>query len=171
MERRAQRVGAASLWAVMLIAWLNKRDRNAAENTLLERLVYSKRRWAPAATDRGIASAWYDALCASLGSIPSERQVAVMVWAAVSAWTDASDDGGPWERIVDAAEAVARQLDDGELVAREADALATVGRLLLEQPAAQARSTKFDLRGGLLTLDVPLSEDDRRILDAARPAL
>ncbi len=124
-------MNAASLWGVLMLTWLSGRERTGAEQKLLSRLVHSQRRWGEglSAQHRARAMAWYEAICASLESLPSERQTAVMAWASVAAWTEAheSAQGAVWGRLADAATPLARSLGDDTETAREADDLAALG--------------------------------------------
>lgn len=124
-------MNTASLWGVLMLTWLSGRERTGAEQKLLSRLVHSQRRWGDglSAQHRARAMAWYEAIGASLGSLPSERQTAVMAWASVAAWTEAyeSAQGAVWGRLADAATPLARSLGDDTETAREADDLAALG--------------------------------------------
>lgn len=119
-----------SLWAVLLSAWLRSvRQPGEHGRALSVALTLDATRCAPRAADRDRAVAWYEVVCATLDALPRERQGAVAAWAAVSAWTEAyeSAQGAVWGRLADAATPLARSLDDGAEVAREADALAALG--------------------------------------------
>lgn len=134
-------MNTASLWGVLMLTWLSGRERTGAEQKLLSRLVHSQRRWGDglSAQHRARAMAWYEAIGASLGSLPSERQTAVMAWASVAAWTEAyeSAQGAVWGRLADAATPLARSLGDDTETAREADDLAALGRLAWERERAR----------------------------------
>lgn len=164
-------MNTASLWGVMMLTWLSGRERTGAEQKLLSRLVHSQRRWGEglSAQHRARAMAWYEAICASLESLPSERQTAVMAWASVAAWTEAHEADGRtvWGLLAEDGERVARSIDDTAAVAREADALATVARLMLDGDAL-APGQSLSIRGGLLALNGPLTAADLAVLDAPR---
>jgi len=119
-----------SLWAVLLSAWLRSvRQPGEHGRALSVALTLDAPRWAPRAADRDRAVAWYEVVGAALDALPADRQGAVAAWAAVSAWTEAyeSAQGAVWGRLAEAAEPLARSLDDGAEVAREADELAALG--------------------------------------------
>ena len=119
-----------SLWAVLLSAWLRSaRQPGEHGRALSTALTLDAPRWAPRATDRDRAVRWYEVVGAALDGLPRDRQGAVAAWAAVSAWTEAyeSAQGAVWGRLADAATPLARSLDDGADVAREADELAALG--------------------------------------------
>lgn len=164
-------MNTASLWGVMMLTWLSGRERTGAEQKLLSRLVHSQRRWGEglSAQHRARAMAWYEAIGASLGSLPSERQTAVMAWASVAAWTEAHESDGRtvWCLLAEDGERVARSIDDTAAVAREADALATVARLMLDGDAL-APGQSLSICGGLLALNGPLADADLAVLDAPR---
>lgn len=164
-------MNAASLWGVMMLTWLSGRERTGAEQKLLSRLVHSQRRWGDglSAQHRARAMAWYDAICASLESLPSERQTAVMAWASVAAWTEAHEADGRvvWGLLAEDGERVARSIDDTAAVAREADALATVARLMLDGTALQPGQS-LSIRGGPLALNGPLTAADLAVIDGPR---
>ncbi len=165
-------MNTASLWGVMMLTWLSGRERTGAEQKLLSRLVHSQRRWGDglSAQHRARAMAWYDAICASLESLPSERQTAVMAWASVAAWTEAHEADGRvvWGLLAEDGERVARSIDDTAAVAREADALATVARLMLDGTALQPGQS-LSIRGGLIALNGPIAAADIAALDAPLP--
>jgi hypothetical protein len=154
-----------------MLTWLSGRERTGAEQKLLSRLVHSQRRWGDglSAQHRARAMAWYEAIGASLGSLPSERQTAVMAWASVAAWTEAHESDGRtvWCLLAEDGERVARSIDDTAAVAREADALATVARLMLDGDAL-APGQSLSICGGLLALNGPLADADLAVLDAPR---
>lgn len=119
-----------SLWAVLLAAWLrNVRQPGEHGRALSVALTLDAPRWAPRQADRDRAIAWYEVVGAALDALPRDRQGAVAAWAAVSAWTEAyeSAQGAVWGRLAEAAEPLARSLDDSDDVAREADELAALG--------------------------------------------
>ena len=119
-----------SLWAVLLAAWLRSvRQPGEHGRALAVALALRAPAWAPRAADRDRAVAWYEVVGAALDALPRDRQGAVAAWAAVSAWTEAyeSAHGAVWGRLAEAAEPLARSLDDGADVAREADELAALG--------------------------------------------
>lgn len=165
-------MNTASLWGVMMLTWLSGRERTSAEQKLLSRLVHSQRRWGEGLSvqHRARAMAWYEAICASLESLPSERQTAVMAWASVAAWTEAHEADGRvvWGLLVDDGERVARSIDDTAAVAREADALATVARLMLDGTSLQPCQS-LSIRGGLIALNGPIAAADIAALDAPLP--
>ena len=165
-------MNTASLWGVMMLTWLSGRERTSAEQKLLSRLVHSQRRWGEGLSvqHRARAMAWYEAICASLESLPAERQTAVMAWASVAAWTEAHEADGRvvWGLLVDDGERVARSIDDTAAVAREADALATVARLMLDGTALQPGQS-LSIRGGLIALNGPIAAADIAALDAPLP--
>lgn len=119
-----------SLWAVLLAAWLRSvRQPGEHGRALAVALTLDAPRWAPRAADRDRAVAWYEVVGAALDALPADRRGAVAAWAAVSAWTQAyeSAQGAVWGRLAEAAEPLARSLDDSDDVAREADELAALG--------------------------------------------
>lgn len=119
-----------SLWAVLLATWLrSSRQPGEHGRALSVALTLDAPRWAPRAADRDRAARWYDVVTAALDSLPRERQGAVAAWAAVAAWTEADEagQGRVWGRLAAAALPLARSLDDGADVAREADELADLG--------------------------------------------
>jgi len=127
-----------SLWAVLLAAWLRSvRQPGEHGRALAVALTLDAPRWAPRQADRDRAVAWYEVVTASLDAMPRDRQGAVAAWAAVSAWTEAyeSAQGAVWGRLAEAAEPLARSLDDGADVAREADELAALGAAALRRTA------------------------------------
>lgn len=121
-----------SLWAVLLSAWLRSvRQPGEHGRALSVALTLDAPRWAPRQADRDRAVRWYELVSAALDALPRERQGAVAAWAAVSAWTEAyeSAQGAVWGRLADAGTPLARSLGDDAETAREADDLATLGRL------------------------------------------
>lgn len=121
-----------SLWAVLLGAWLRSvRQPGEHGRALSTALALRVPAWAPRQADRDRAVRWYEVVTAALDALPRERQDAVAAWAAVSAWTEAyeSAQGAVWGRLADAATPLARSLGDDTETAREADELATLGRL------------------------------------------
>lgn len=127
-----------SLWAVMLSAWLRSvRQPGEHGRALSVALALGAPAWAPRQADRDRAARWYDVVGAAIDALPRERQGAVAAWAAVSAWTEAYEaaQGAVWGRLADAAIPLARSLDDGAEVAREADELAALADLAWRRTA------------------------------------
>ena len=127
-----------SLWAVLLSAWLTPlRSPTIEQRQAITGLKINENQWAPRDADRDRAVAWYEVVSAALDALPRDRQGAVAAWAAVSAWTEAYEaaQGSVWGRLADAATPLARSLDDGAEVAREADELAALADLAWRRTA------------------------------------